>query len=59
MLCYLIKVLKHYSAISKSTSNDVILFFQRKDIEPYVVLYSLIALEKFAQTSKRNVNKCL
>lgn len=26
--------------------------FQRDDIEPYVVLFSLIALEKFAQTSK-------
>lgn len=31
-------------------------FFQREDIEPYVVLYSLIALEKFAQTSEQNVN---
>lgn len=28
---------------------------QREDIEPYVVLYSLIALEKFAQTSENKV----
>ena len=29
--------------------------FQREDIEPYVILYSLIALEKFAQTSENKV----
>lgn len=38
-------------------SNIIILFFQREDVEPYVMLYSLIALEKFAQTSKRNIKQ--
>lgn len=40
--------------ISMSIIFNIILFFQREDIEPYVMLYSLIALEKFAQTSKQN-----
>lgn len=38
-----------------SITFNIILFFQREDIEPYVMLYSLIALEKFAQTSKQNI----
>lgn len=40
-----------------SIISNIILFFQREDVEPYVMLYSLIALEKFAQTSKRNIKQ--
>ncbi|XP_023245469.1 RING finger and SPRY domain-containing protein 1-like isoform X2 [Copidosoma floridanum] len=42
-------------AIQSDATLDYLVSNLREDIEPYVVLYSLIALEKFAQTSENKV----
>ncbi|OXU25388.1 hypothetical protein TSAR_000474 [Trichomalopsis sarcophagae] len=42
-------------AILSDATLDYLVSNLREDIEPYVVLYSLIALEKFAQTSENKV----
>ncbi|KAL2725568.1 RING finger and SPRY domain-containing protein 1-like [Vespula squamosa] len=42
-------------AILSDATLDYLISNLRDDIEPYVVLYSLIALEKFAQTSENKI----
>ncbi|KAI4493323.1 hypothetical protein M0802_009491 [Mischocyttarus mexicanus] len=42
-------------AILSDATLDYLISNLRNDIEPYVVLYSLIALEKFAQTSENKI----
>ncbi|XP_076385864.1 RING finger and SPRY domain-containing protein 1 isoform X2 [Megachile rotundata] len=42
-------------AVLSEATLDYLISNLREDIDPYVVLYSLIALEKFAQTSENKV----
>ncbi|KAF7988384.1 hypothetical protein HCN44_000957 [Aphidius gifuensis] len=42
-------------AVLSNATLDYLINNLKKDIEPYVVLYSLIALEKFAQTSENKL----
>ncbi|TGZ54977.1 RING finger and SPRY domain-containing protein 1 [Temnothorax longispinosus] len=42
-------------AILSDATLDYLVSNLRKDVEPYVMLYSLIALEKFAQTSENKI----
>ena len=48
-----------YQLVSKSISNISLLsnnyFYQREDAPPCVILFAIIALEKFAQTSENKV----
>lgn len=42
---------KDYCLEDLLSFSKLVYHFQRDELDPYVVLYSLIALEKFAQTS--------